>query len=278
MGVTLPGWASTMLGMVGMPWINVDADAVDRQAGELSAAVQRMGPVAEQVDARVQAAVRHTGGDAGQALADFWDNAGVKAGTVAAGLALTATAPIVLRGFANVVRGSQAATLSQLASGMVRANAATVVGGPLGRATALASTRLGVARIRQALAHGVEHTLTPAMRRHVTEPLNDVASRIGRLTNPQPQFAGPLQMNIGKRKRAQGFMSHKEAMTTSHSGRYARTGEPKYKPIHQNTKKLSDEDLQEMAKKKGFGWKSYVDIKLDKTTYRVHKNGKVQEL
>lgn len=280
MGVTLPGWASTMLDTVGMPWINVDPDQVDQRAGELSATVQQLGTVAGQADDQVRDAVQHTGGDSGEALSDFWDSTGAKA--VVAGLALTATAPIVMRAFAHVVRGSQVATLSQLASGMVRANAATVAGGPLARATALASTRLGVARVRQSLARGVEHTLTPAMRRHVTEPLNDVASRIGRLGNPEPQFAGgPLRMDIGRRKRSEGWQSFKDAKRHAEGGYVARTGVPKYKPIHQNTNELTGKDKSEIvkkAKKKGFGWKSYSDVDLGGAKYRVHKDGRIDDL
>ncbi|MFC5827016.1 hypothetical protein [Nonomuraea insulae] len=279
MGVTLPGWAATMLTTVGMPWINVDPDQVDQRAGELSTTVQQLNTVAGQTDDQVRGAVQHTGGDSGEALADFWDSTGAKA--VVAGLALTAAAPIVMRGFAHVVRGSQVATLSQLANGMVRANAATVAGGPLARATALASTRLGVARIRQSLARGVEHTLTPAMRRHVTEPLNDVASRVGRLSNPEPQFAGGLQMNIGRRSRADGWMSMKDARRHAEGGYVARTGVPKYKDIHQNTKELTSKDKSEIvkkAKKKGFGWKSYSDVDLGGAKYRVHKDGRIDDL
>jgi hypothetical protein len=180
MDVTLPAWATPMLDLTGIPWINVDADKVDQQASAMTAAAAAMRPAAEQAGAQVRHVTEQNTGEAADSLGDRWRTIGIDAagvaglGALGVGLMATKAGPVVLHGFAHIVRGSKLATVSQLASGMARTSAAAITGGPLGQATALASTKLAVARIRHTLTRGVTEVLTPAMRRHVTEPFAKV--------------------------------------------------------------------------------------------------------
>jgi hypothetical protein len=176
MDVTLPGWAATMLGMVGLPWVNVDARKLDQQSSDMTAALADMRPAANAADAQVNSVSSHSSGSGVDALENTRAKIGPTNGLVGTAMAATTAAPIIIHGVADVVRASKVATLSQLAAGARNTAVATVTGGPLAQASAIAETRLGVARVRQSLAKGVAHTLTPALRKHVTEPLSDVTT------------------------------------------------------------------------------------------------------
>jgi hypothetical protein len=180
MDVMLPAWATPMLDLTGILWINVDADKVDQQASAMTAAAAAIRPAAEQAGAQVRHVTEQNTGEAADSLGDRWQTIGIEAagvaglGALGVGLMATRAGPVVLHGFAHIVRGSKLATVSQLASGMARTSAAAITGGPLGQVTALASTKLAVARIRHTLTKGVTEVLTPAMRHHVTEPFAKV--------------------------------------------------------------------------------------------------------
>ncbi|GAA4229268.1 hypothetical protein FHR32_002059 [Streptosporangium album] len=182
MGVTLPPEVNGMLGMLGVPWPNLDEDEIRKDAGAWRTVLAGTEQAGGGADATVRRTMEQTyKGDSADAMAGFWEKTGNSGGHLAQAAAAAKLAPVALDGTAMVVTAVKVAVATQAVAAAVKVGRAMLIGGPLGVGAATAtmfSTRFAMGRILREGSEGTGRVLAPALSRRVTHPLQNILEKL----------------------------------------------------------------------------------------------------
>ncbi|MER7129867.1 hypothetical protein [Streptosporangium saharense] len=192
MGVTVPPQVDMMLGLLGMPWPNIDEDEIRRDADAWRTVLAGAEPATAGTEATVTRTREGYRGDSATELASYWEETG---GHLGQAVAAARSAPVVLDNTAWLATGVKLAVGTAAVYASVRVARALLAGGPLGGAAATAEmyrTRALIGRLQREGAEGAGRVLTPALNRRVTERFRRI------LDNLRPPGGPPLALAGGR--------------------------------------------------------------------------------
>ncbi|GAA2899250.1 hypothetical protein [Nonomuraea rubra] len=195
MGLTLPPELNGFLGMLGVPWPNIDEDEIKKDAGAWRTVQAGSQPVGEAADASVRRTQQFHRGESAMAAAQHWNRVGGDSGHVSQAAAAARVAPVALDGTAAVVSAVKVAVGMQAAAGLASVVQAVAFGGAVGVTAATARmylTRQAMAKVMREGAEGTGRVLAPAMARRVTDPMRRILDNLRRPGGPggTPALAG----------------------------------------------------------------------------------------
>ncbi|GAA3078403.1 hypothetical protein [Streptosporangium carneum] len=193
MGVTVPPQVDAMLGLLGVPWPNVDEDEIRKDADAWRTVLAHAEPAAAEADATIRRTKQNYRGDSATALASHWDETGGNGGHLSQAANAARTAPVVLDNAAWLTTGVKLAVGTAAVYASVRVARAFLAGGPFGGAAASAEmyrTRAVIGRIQREGAEGAGRVLAPALNRRVTEQFRRVLDNLRRPGGPPLALAG----------------------------------------------------------------------------------------
>ncbi|MEV8638270.1 hypothetical protein AB0395_42115 [Streptosporangium sp. NPDC051023] len=191
MGVTVPPQVDTMLGLLGIPWPNVDEDEIREDADAWRTVLADAEPTAAEAEATIRRTGQSYRGDSATAMASRWNETG---GQLSRAAAAARSAPMVLDNTAWLTTGVKLAVGTAAVYASVRAARAFLAGGPFGGAAASAEmyrTRALIGRIQREGAEGASKVLAPALNRRVTEQFRHILDNLRRPGGPSLALAGP---------------------------------------------------------------------------------------
>jgi uncharacterized protein DUF4258 len=177
MGVTLPPELDGFLGMLGVPWPNIDEDEIRKDAAAWRTVQAGAEPARAEADAAVRGTRQVYRGESATALAEHWGRVGGDGGHAAQATAAARMAPVALEGTAGVVSAVKVAVGTQAAAGLTSVMQALAVGGALGVTAATARMYLARHAMTKVLREGTSGTgkvLAPALARRVTDPMRRI--------------------------------------------------------------------------------------------------------
>lgn len=193
--MTLPPELDGFLGMLGVPWPNIDEDEmrVDAAAWRaVQSGATTSGADADEAVHRTTQQAYH--GDSATALAGHWSRVGGDGGHLAQAALATRMAPVALDGAANVVSAVKVAVGTQAAYGLSSVMQALMLGGAAGVTYATARmylTRHAIGKVLREGAEGSGKVLAPALGKRVTEPMRRILEGLRRPGGPgTPALAG----------------------------------------------------------------------------------------
>ncbi|MFB4268962.1 DUF4258 domain-containing protein [Nonomuraea sp. GTA35] len=183
------------LGMLGVPWPNIDEDEIKKDATAWRTVQAGSQPVGEAADASVRRTQQYHRGESATAAAQHWNRVGGDSGHVAQATAAARVAPVALDGAAGVVSAVKVAVGMQAAAGLTSVVQAVAFGGAVGVTAATARmylTRHAMGKVMREGAEGTGRVLAPAMARRVTDPMRRILDNLRRPGGPggTPALAG----------------------------------------------------------------------------------------
>jgi hypothetical protein len=201
MGVMLPPELNGFLGMLGVPWPNIDEDEIRKDAAAWRTVQAGAAPAGAEADASVRRTQQVYRGDSATALAGHWSRVGGDGGHISEAAAASKLAPVALEGTAGVVSAVKVAVGMQAASGLTAVAQAVAFGGAVGVTAATARmylTRQAMGKVLREGGEGTGKVLAPALARRVTGPMRRILDNLRRPGGPGggPALAGAGGRNI----------------------------------------------------------------------------------
>ncbi|MFC4118728.1 hypothetical protein [Nonomuraea zeae] len=194
MGVMLPPELSGFMGMIGMPWPNIDEDQIRKDAAAWRVVQAGSEPAGAEADASVRRTQAVYRGESATALAGQWNKLGGEGGHITEAAAASRLAPVALEGTAGVVSAVKVAVGMQAASGLTAVVQAVAFGGAVGVTAATARmymTRHAMGKVLREGGEGTGKVLAPALARRVTDPMRRILGNLRRPGGPgSPALAG----------------------------------------------------------------------------------------
>ncbi|GAA2410013.1 hypothetical protein GCM10010404_79990 [Nonomuraea africana] len=196
MGVMLPHELSGFLGMLGVPWPNIDEDEIRKDSTAWRVVNAAAAPAGAAADLAVRVTQQVYHGESATALANRWSAVGGDGGHISQAMAAARMAPVALDGTAAVVSAVKVAVGTQAAAGLTYVVQALAFSGAAGVTLATARmflTRHAIGKVMREGAEGTGKVLAPALSRRVTDPMRRILENLRRPMGPggRPLAVGP---------------------------------------------------------------------------------------
>jgi hypothetical protein len=195
MGVMLPPQLNEFLGVLGVPWPNIDEAEIRKDATAWRTVQTGAAPAGAEADMAVRRTQQVYRGESATVLANHWNSVGGDGGHISQAAAATRLAPVALEGTAGVVSAVKVAVGMQAAAGLTAVMQTLAFGGAVGVTAATARmylTRHAMGKVLREGSEGTGKVLAPALGRRVTDPMRRILETLRRPGGPggTPALAG----------------------------------------------------------------------------------------